>query len=670
MPAEHILSPNDPRYRLLEKELFHTLGTNLDCLDKNNPDLAKKLRAKKKTTRLDLRVVMVDGKMTSLILNLGNYQSFEMMNPNMREGIEERVSQMDIKQTVPLIFGVESGYEFLVLNDFTRLTDSISRDLKIERPVYVVEPVIERLLVILCMFDLCSIFQEGRFFFFVGTNALKEFAEYLIHPDVMLPNTFICAKNDENLARMINDLIRKCLEFRKENIRRHIEQVQSYYRSLQDNHWSRIYRHNPDRPLRILGLTSRFTTFLQYATRDMLDGFKQLGHETKIVIESHGTHRINTLSTFKAFSEFKPDMIFMMDHFRWEHDFRFMDRVPVVTWIQDALENIVTDRTDITLTDRDFVFCFSDLWLRDGTFDRPIYRGKKIHFLPVGINTNVFHPEPEISKDIDVLFVTHLVNPIRTLLPFRNPSWDPGLIGKEPKIGDLELDATTLKNIYFSLIAALDSFSYQQLCHHVVRPELLQELGRNIFQANGIAPHLVPPSFLSGIESPICMEVLSLIKAIPMIHLQEHGIDVHIYGKNWERFSQLGPRLKGPANNGQELNRLMNRSRICINNSAGTSLHMRALEILGSGNFLLTRRIPKKYDTASILDHFTENEDFVFFEDEADLLDKTRYFLEHESLRQEIATKGYHKACQTFGYNSLARNILDVINQELTRASP
>ncbi|MEO5328721.1 MAG: glycosyltransferase [Magnetococcus sp. THC-1_WYH] len=669
MPTEYVLSPTDSRYRLLEEKLFQTLGDNLDSLDQNNPGLAKLLRTQKRKTHLNLRVVMVDGKMTSLVLNFGNYQSFEMMDPNIREGIEERVSKMDIEQAVPLIFGVESGYDLLVLNDFTRVTDSISRDLKVERPVYVVEPIIERFLVILCMFDLRSLFLEGRFFFFVGENSLKDFAEYLLYPNVMLPNVFIYTKNDKNLSTVIRELIEKCVESRKENFLQHIKQVQSYYRSLPESFWAETYHPRSDRPLRILGLTSRFTTFLQYATRDMLDGFRKLGHETKIVIESHSTHRINMFSVFEAFSQFKPDMIFLMDHFRWEHDFRFMDRVPVVTWIQDALENIVTDRTDVALTDRDFVFCFSDLWLKDGTLDCPLYRGKKIHFLPVGINTDVFYPEPDVAKDIDVLFVTHLVNPIRTLLPFRTPSWDLNLQGKKQKIENVELDEVIFKNICSDLIATIDSFSYRQLCHHVVRPDLFQELGRNIFQAHGVPPHLFPPSFLSGMDSPVFMEAFSLVKALPMIHLHEHGIDVHIYGKNWERFAQLGPRLKGSANNGQELNRLMNRSRICINNSAGTSLHMRALEILGSGNFLLTRRIPKEYDTASIIDHFTENEDFVFFEDEADLLDKIRYFLEHGSLRQEIAAKGYHKARQTFGYQVLAQNVLDVIHQELVHVS-
>ncbi len=669
MPADQIIQPSDPRYHLLERELKQTLSKNLNGMDKTYPMLAKLLRKKVGEEKFTIKATTSNGKMTSLILRLGNYQSYEMLNPNIQENIEKRMSNLDIRTTIPLIIGVESGYDYLVLNDFTRITDTISRDLKIERPVYVIEPLLERFLIILFMFDLRPIFEEERFFFFVGEDAILQFANFFRNPDVMFPNIFIYINDEKLMSEKINRLLLKCIDQRKQNLLINIERVQSHYQSLPPSYWQTSYGPNPGRPLRIISLTSRFTTFLQYATRDILEGFQKLGHETKILIEQHNTHRINTLSTFAAFADFKPDMIFLMDHFRWEHDFRFMDQVPVVTWIQDALDNILTDRTDIHLTDRDFVFCFSNLWLRDGTFNRPFYQGKKIHFLPVGINTKFFHPEKEIAREIDVLFVTHLINPIRTLLTFRNPSSNTSKEREIITIEDFKIDHDTMQQVCREIIHNFDTLTYQQLCEYVVRPDLLQILGKNAFEKYGIDGDRVPKSFLSGIESPICMELLTLIKAIPMIHLFKNGINVQIYGRNWDRFTELKPALKGPANNGFELNRLMNKSRICINNSAGTSLHMRALEILGSGGFLMTRRIQKEHDTASILDFFTEGEDFVFFDNEVDLLEKTRYFLTHESIRQTIAEQGYRKACLTFGYDALARNILDVVSRGVMNPS-
>ncbi|HIJ85613.1 MAG TPA: hypothetical protein HPQ00_15605, partial [Magnetococcales bacterium] len=577
MSSEQILQPSDSRYRVMEKELKQTLNVNLNCLDKTYPKMASLFRNTIRKSPPSLKIAMLSGKVTSLVLVMGEYQSENMLDPMFKIKSEEEIESYGIKNgTVPLLFGVTSGYDLLMIHGLTETSDPIHRDLRIENPIYVIEIIPERLLLYLLVFDMTSIFNRGKISFFLGALALADFADYLMNPDVRYPDLLIYHGADGRLVKGVRDLIDQCRIGLEKNFVKHMEDIKSYYRSLSANHWRTCFGSNLGRPLRIIGLTSIYTTFLQYATRDLLEGFKELGHKIEILIEHHHTHRLTNHSVYQRVSEFKPDLILILDHFRWESNLGLLEDVPVVTWIQDVLDNIVTDRTDVRLTERDFVFSFSKLWLRDGTFDRPLYRDKKIHFLPVGINTSVYFPDKTQEKEIDCLYVTHLINPTRTLLSHRSM---PSAAMGEPRditIGGLKTDSIVMKKVFRSIINKIDSLTYRQLCEYFIRHDLFHSIGLEAFEKYGIDGSTVPKEFLSGFNSPIHMEVLSMIKALPMIHLFKNGINIKIYGNNWDRYTELKPVLQGPAGNGLELNRLMNKSRICISNSAGTTLHMRA----------------------------------------------------------------------------------------------
>src|SRR4029077_14505285 len=94
-----------------------------------------------------------------------------------------------------------------------------------------------------------------------------------------------------------------------------------------------------DRPLNILGITSRYTTFLQHSMRDWLRGFERLGHRTYLLIESADHDVPNAVLTAQTCAQFKPDLIVIIDHFRREIP-GLPEKVPVAMWVQDALPNI------------------------------------------------------------------------------------------------------------------------------------------------------------------------------------------------------------------------------------------------------------------------------------------------------------------------------------------
>lgn len=94
---------------------------------------------------------------------------------------------------------------------------------------------------------------------------------------------------------------------------------------------------------------------------------------------------------------------------------------------------------------------------------------------------------------------------------------------------------------------------------------------------------------------------------------------------------------------------VFNRSRININislRSITSGIPLRCMDIMGAGGFLLSNYQPE------LAEFFVPDEEFVYFESEADLLNKIQYYLSHENERKQIAYNGWHKIQEYFSYET------------------
>ena len=76
---------------------------------------------------------------------------------------------------------------------------------------------------------------------------------------------------------------------------------------------------------------------------------------------------------------------------------------------------------------------------------------------------------------------------------------------------------------------------------------------------------------------------------------------------------------------------------------------------MGAGGFLLTNF------QADFLDYFTPNEDFVYYEDEADLLRKVDFYLEHDDMRRQIAENGHRRVAENHNFEKCLTEILSIV---------
>lgn len=89
--------------------------------------------------------------------------------------------------------------------------------------------------------------------------------------------------------------------------------------------------------------------------------------------------------------------------------------------------------------------------------------------------------------------------------------------------------------------------------------------------------------------------------------------------------------------------------------SIQSGIPLRAMDIMGNGGFLLTNY------QSEFLDYFTPDEDFVYYEDEDDLVEKVHFYLEHEKRRKEIAQNGHEKVKKNHSFELFFQDLFRTV---------
>lgn len=104
-----------------------------------------------------------------------------------------------------------------------------------------------------------------------------------------------------------------------------------------------------------------------------------------------------------------------------------------------------------------------------------------------------------------------------------------------------------------------------------------------------------------------------------------------------------------------------NQSKIVFNVSSRKELNMRHFEALGTRSFLLTDNIPQDQNV------FKEGVHFVGYDNHDDMIDKAKYYLEHDAEREKIAQAGYEEAVSKHTYAHRIVQALETVGIEVTQ---
>lgn len=115
---------------------------------------------------------------------------------------------------------------------------------------------------------------------------------------------------------------------------------------------------------------------------------------------------------------------------------------------------------------------------------------------------------------------------------------------------------------------------------------------------------------------------------------------------------------KGLARTATEMPKIFHLSKINLNFTSKpirTGIPLRLWDILGAGVFALTNyqsEIPEYFEVGKDLDTYASEEELV---------QKIRYYLEHEEERKEIARNGYQKAKERYSLELRVKQILQIV---------
>jgi hypothetical protein len=473
-----------------------------------------------------------------------------------------------MEQGFPLgLCGIGDGYLFnLLAHNPPRLF------LGMEQQVFLVEPDAQIVLHCLMIHDYTGIagpIQQRRFRWYIGSTWREDMTHVLTNePYLPCPAVTVCQGLDSTpLAAALRDLSQVMVD-REARLK---TQVDAYYAEMAREELALLLGPKPPRQPRVLLITTRFSTVLQYSTRDAAAAFERLGWEARIVIEPSNHHRVMLATIRNELANFKPDLVFQIDHLRYELPGVFPPTLPFACWIQDHMQNLRVPEAARSISANDFVLTDAAPMYRS-TFSYPRRQCISITKL-----TRV--PEPSTADapapGEDLVFVSNASHVPSAIIAERLAAHDGSAAGKAL----LEESASRVTDLYAAGKCVPTYYELLALMREVQR-ELSTMITVPEFDA--IAAWLFHPLN----DALYRQQALRWARDVA----EEMNLSFAVYGAGWDKHPDFAKYARGPVQYGPALEALTRASRFNLQIVPYHCLHQRLLDGLVAGGFYLVRR--------------------------------------------------------------------------------
>lgn len=436
-------------------------------------------------------------------------------------------------------------------------------------PLYFLAGDIEQLWAVLHMMDWRAMLAERRIAIFAGLDAQEQFQRSLI-ADPIWPEPRGLIRIDSSLpAQDLNGFLKMLHQSRDEQLSALHRALDAAYAYPRGDDWPSKFLAGG---LRVLGITSRYTTFLQHSMRDWLAAFNRLGHEARLLIEEHDHLMLGALGYARAIHDFNPDLILIIDHYRAEVG-NIPKSIPCVMWAQDWLPNYFNDAAGAAQGARDYCIGFG----RRHLTQIHGYPAERFMACPIGINEERFQPA-ELTEQArrqygcDVSYISHASTPSDILL-------------KNALAKTLN---PRLTKLLWDLHDRLLGDSEDGLVTHA-EWQIRAKLNESIAQT-GIEPQTAHvPQILWLFNTQINN---AIVRHQALKWTAELGVHLKLYGNGWEEHPTLGRFACGPADTHRDVPRICAASKVNLQITPHGAVHQRLLEGLLAGGFYLIRWLP------------------------------------------------------------------------------
>ncbi|HWE04038.1 MAG TPA: glycosyltransferase, partial [Tepidisphaeraceae bacterium] len=463
--------------------------------------------------------------------------------------------------------GVGDGY---LLHQLAQKPPKLFMDT--QQSVFLLEPDAHVLLTALMIHDYTGKqgpIEQERFLWFVGSDWIHPLRTtllgdpYLASPQISL----MLGLQFQSIQSSLQVILRE-VEARDVHARTSVER---YYATKGASDFSAVFSTDPPRRPRVMLLTTRFSTVLQYATRDAAAGFEQGGWETRVVIEPTPHHRVLTTGIRAAVAEFKPDLVFQIDHQRQEHAEMFPSNLPFVCWIQDHMPHLMKPEAGAKIGPADFVLTDAG-----ATYVRSAgYPKRQMIALAKLTTPPPLMPRATVTAPAeDIVFISNATKTPAAMLT--------ELLTQFPGDSRSAAFVTECVRRITDLYAAGDSLSTFPDISRFIR-ELLAEMDLTL------DPEPLH-QLIRAITHPLC-DALYRHQTIrwTIAAARDSGLTLGLYGNGWDAHEDFALYARGAVASGEDFRSLTRRAAINLQIAPYLCLHQRMLDGICSGAFFLVR---------------------------------------------------------------------------------
>ncbi|HEX3359344.1 MAG TPA: glycosyltransferase [Tepidisphaeraceae bacterium] len=439
-----------------------------------------------------------------------------------------------------------------------------------EHAVCVFEPDAQLALTCLMIHDFTGAdgpIEQKRFSWYVGTSWVEDFREeffadlFKMYPMVSIRLGLKSQMIETEMAKFLKEVAELDGKF--------VAEINPYYDALSSENLAELMGENPPRKPRVLVITTRFSSVLQYSSRDTAEAFEKLGWDVHLLIEPSAAHGMNRIAMRQALAEFKPDVAFQIDHLRCEHNDLFPKNLPSVCWVQDHLPNLMNAAAGASITLRDFILTNS------GHRYQKEYGYPSRQMLHMTKATKVPAMRATVERDKDIVFVSNAGRLPELLVEdalLRTP-------GEAEKLM-LRAVAKKLIDIYARGGCVETMPDLEKLVCEVEREEKrIINFGDARKQLIGVLWHPLNDALYRQQSLTWVAEAVGKL-----------GLNLELYGNHWEKHPRFSSYAKGYVQYGVELEELTRRSKISLHIAPFSWLHQRVMDGYVAGGFFLMRK--------------------------------------------------------------------------------
>jgi len=490
--------------------------------------------------------------------------------------------------------------------------------------------------------DFSQIIDSNRSIFIFGA---EEIEAYLLKPEVIIDGLLIAQTTDK--AEKHGKIILPIFEKKEKHFLETQKKLNDYYSNLSVE---KIIEKIKNKTVRIGFMVSKWTTALQYYVRDYHEACKNLGITSDVMSEKDYFSLIcgsNRFEMVEFIYSFKPDIIFIIDHFRREWPV-IPPEIIFVCWIQDFMPYICSAEACQTLTEKDFIlngFPSCKRFFEYGYTSQMLIEAPQVF-----VNKNIYKTyeltQEEFEKyKTDICVISNSGNYIGSLET---------LLEKYKNFSNYDL----IKKICFECCERIYDEVYKEKSHYYQLTEL-ENLFAKISLNNGLN---FSRDFIYFFHTSV---VLDIYKSVPIMWLHERGYNMKLWGRAWSEHQILKKYAMGVASNGEVLSKILNASKISLGLNLFVTGHPRLSESILSDSLYIANHLPPENDNANIRNYLKPGKEILFFKNRNDLYKKIDYYLNprNDDERKSIIENGKNYILNNFTYESFFLKLLEKITQ-------